>query len=103
MGELFITILIFGAVIAITAVIFGGWMIVGIARLLFRILAMVLGIDRRNESRHQQPISLPGSYPATCPNAQCRASNPADARFCRRCGVIMPTPQRVQVRRAAMW
>ena len=101
MGELFFTILIFGAVITITAVIFGGWMIFGIARLAFRIFGAVLGINRHDE--RPRAMKLPGAYTANCANVQCCAANPADARFCRRCGSVMPSPQRVQVRRAAMW
>ena len=31
------------------------------------------------------------------------AGNRAEARFCRRCGAIMPSPQYAPVRRAAMW
>jgi hypothetical protein len=103
MAELALTILIFGAVIMITAVIFGGWMIIGIARLFFRIIGLILGVDHRPVQQRPAQLSLPGTNIATCSNPRCRAGNPFDARFCRRCGTAMPTPQRVQVRRAAMW
>ena len=38
-----------------------------------------------------------------CPTPGCLAINPADARFCRRCGHGLPAAHRVQVRRAAVW
>jgi hypothetical protein len=38
-----------------------------------------------------------------CSLRMCGAINPADAKFCRRCGRGLPAAQRVQVRRAAVW
>lgn len=75
MGEsIFISIFLFFGVIAITVFIFGGWVLVMIIRgigLLFRPL-------------------LPDWYhrPRTrnCPRRDCGETNPAIARFCRRCG-----------------
>jgi hypothetical protein len=107
MGEAILIFLIFGTVITITAVVFGGWLIFGVARMMFRVFAFVLGADNRS-----RPVSrmmsgngaaLPGTHPVICPNPQCHAGNRAEARFCRRCGAIMPSPQYAQVRRAAMW
>ena len=38
---------------------------------------------------------LNGVAVARCPRRQCLAVNPAEARFCRRCGQGMAAPQRV--------
>ncbi len=90
------TILIFMGVMAVTAVIFGAWIMVTIVRVVFRGLAAIFA-----------PPALPPMPSATrgtmCPNESCRAVNPAAARFCRRCGRQLPQAQRVSVRRAAMW
>ncbi|MDQ3441968.1 MAG: hypothetical protein M3478_16675 [Planctomycetota bacterium] len=98
-----ITILIFIAVIAITAVLFGGWLIVAVIRLISRLLMAPFRASTEPEST----LILPGDATATtirCPNDRCRAENPATASFCRRCGspvrtAVLP----VQARRVAMW
>jgi ribosomal protein L40E len=40
-----------------------------------------------------------------CTRHKCRAKNPPQAQFCRRCGQSLPAAQRVNVRRhrAAVW
>ena len=43
------------------------------------------------------------AHTVRCPTPGCLAVNPADARFCRRCGHGLPAAHRVQVRRAAVW
>lgn len=98
MFEAAAAIFIFIAIIAVTAVLFGGWLIVVIVRGLIRIVSHALGVEHRGQS-----MSLPGQNNATCPQANCCAPNPARAAFCRRCGRPMPRAQRVTVRRAAMW
>jgi hypothetical protein len=107
MGEFVVIFFVFAAVIIITAVIFGGWLVIGSIRLIFRVFGLLLGIDGRSHRvgyEPQRPPALPsGAQTWPCPNERCRAANPLDARFCRRCGTMMPTPHRVQVRRAAMW
>jgi hypothetical protein len=107
MGEAILIFLIFGTVITITAVVFGGWLIFGVARTVFRVFSFVLGADNRPRGvprmMNGNGAALPGTHPAICPNPQCHAGNRAEARFCRRCGAIMPSPQYAQVRRAAMW
>jgi len=92
MGDLVITVLLFFGVMAITALLFGGWVIVGVVRLISHAVA-----GRPPSAVTQQ--SIDGRL---CINEQCRAINATDAKFCRRCGREMPTPQRVEVRRAAM-
>src|SRR4051812_39921858 len=107
MAEAIVIFLIFAAVITITAIVFGGWLIIGIARMVFRMIAYVMGANTR--PRMMPPpmpargVALRGTYPAFCPNPQCLATNRGDARFCRRCGVVLPTPQQLHARRAAMW
>ena len=100
-----ITILIFIAVIAITAVLFGGWLIVAVIRLISRMLMAPF----RANAEPQLTRILPGDAAATattirCANDRCRAENPAVASFCRRCGSPARTAvQPVQARRVAMW
>jgi ribosomal protein L40E len=89
------TILIFMGVIAITALIFGVWIIATIVRLFFR------GIFGLFNPPNQPQISA--AHGVICRNDRCRAANPGTAQFCRRCGQKLPQPQRVNVRRAAMW
>src|SRR4051812_32215135 len=97
MFEAFAAIFIFIAIIAVTAVLFGGWLIVTLVRVLFRGASYLLGDEER------QPMSLPGQNNATGPRAIGRPPSPAAAGFGRRCGRQMPRAQRVAVRRAAMW
>jgi hypothetical protein len=51
----------------------------------------------------RQLTAVPASEAVRCSNSGCLASNPADAKFCRRCGHGLPAATRVQVRRAAVW
>ena len=98
MFETIVTILIFIAVIAITALLFGGWLVVMIARALGRLIAGTL-------QPADEPAMLSGvaTDTAHCANDRCRAANPAVASFCRRCGTPMRAAQHVPVRRVAMW
>ena len=78
MGEMVLTILIFFGVIAITVLVFGGWMIVSIGRLVWRALA--------GPGQSSLPRSLPGqTVPVRCTADRCHADNPPGARFCRAC------------------
>jgi hypothetical protein len=71
-------ILILGLV-AIVAVVFGVWMI---ARLAIWIVDAVFGVSRKPPLVRPRAIST--ASPCARPN--CRAVNPAHARFCHRCG-----------------
>lgn len=98
MLEWIVTIFIFVAVIAVTALLFGGWLIVMIVRALCRVL-MLPFCERPGAAR-----VLTGEVTAPrCGNERCRASNPPVASFCRRCGAPMRAAQPVPVRRVAMW
>jgi hypothetical protein len=68
------SVLLFFVVMAVTAMLFGGWVIVSIARLIGRLF-----------SGPQDPPMRIGSGPV-CPNEQCRTANPPGANYCRRCG-----------------
>ena len=102
-----VTILIFIAVIAITAVLFGGWLILAVISLLWRTL---MAPFRKAPSSAlilpQDGVSSSAAAATTirCPNERCRAENPAGAAFCRRCGTpVRGAVQPVQARRVAMW
>ena len=103
MIEWIVTILIFVAVIAITAVLFGGWLILAIINLIGRLLFAPL----RKGGAPESTLVLPAGETTTtirCPNDRCRAENPVIASFCRRCGSpARAAVQHVQARRVAMW
>jgi|SRR5687767_1930516 hypothetical protein len=98
-----VTILIFIAVIAITAVLFGGWLIVAVISLLGRMLMKPFR-PNANSTLTLAPDATSGATTIRCPNERCRADNPAGASFCRRCGTpVRSAVQPVQARRVAMW
>lgn len=84
-------ILLFIAVMAIAAVAFGGWVLMALVRAMTRLL----GLAPRGHLPDQAAV------PAICPRERCRAENPGEARFCRRCGQPM-RPAAPPARRAAM-
>ncbi len=88
------TLLIFLAVIFLTAVVFGGWVVVMVVKLIWGAVTRVLGPDRPPQ---------PAPNAVRCTNEKCRASNPKTAQFCRRCGRKVGQVQTVGVRRVAMW
>src|SRR5438046_2638444 len=98
LAEVFVTLFLFAAVIMITALLFGGWVIFTIVRLIFRVLGALFRPTVAQERFTVSPQAM-----VTCSNPRCRGPNPVAARFCRRCGVALPAAQRVNVRRAAMW
>src|SRR4051812_36264412 len=98
MAEVVFTIFLFIAITGITAVLFGGWVIVSVFRMAGHVFGAVFGA-----SRHFRPIAMRASAMRACSNPSCKTHNPTDARFCRRCGTHLPEAQRVSVRRAAMW
>lgn len=94
--EGFLTVFIFIGVMAVTALLFGVWLIVSVVRVVARGVGRVLAPPRL-------PPMPSASRGITCPHERCAALNPATARFCRRCGRALPETQRVSVRRAALW
>jgi hypothetical protein len=96
MGEIFITIFLFFGVIVLTAIVFGGWVVVSLVKIVIR------GLNRMLEPAKTVSILPKSARTVRCGRDRCAADNPHDARFCRRCGrMLTPEAQRVQVRRAA--
>ena len=91
-------VFIFFGVILITALLFGGWVIITLVRFILRGLVALV-------SPHSLPPPAPQPRPImiVCTNPRCRHGNPSLAQFCRRCGNALPAIHRVPVRRAAMW
>jgi hypothetical protein len=85
------SIIIFMAVIVITTVIFGGWVMFTV----FRGFGRLLG----SGSRYPQPAQrfdvppVNGSIQCTAPG--CRHVSPSGARFCRHCGRALPMTNRI--------
>ena len=87
-------ILIFVGVIAITALLFGVWIIVAIARVIFRIIGSMFAPPRMPP----MPV-VRAAGTIRCTNDRCNGQNPASARFCRRCGTALDAAQRVRATR----
>jgi hypothetical protein len=94
---------IFGIVVVLVVLVF-------CATVAFMIIrAVVMGVSSLFMPSRARPIRYPGTRgpmmlnTVQCPTRMCGAINPAEARFCRRCGRGLPAAHRVQVRRAAVW
>jgi hypothetical protein len=107
MDTVLITILVFIAIMVITALVFGGWLLLAILRLVGKGIGAMLGVTRSH------PPLLPPAPPHTvrCGFEKCRAINAERARFCRRCGKMLnvaatrqmpPVPRQVVDRRVAV-
>jgi hypothetical protein len=98
---------IFVAIITIAAIAFGGWVIVSIVRVLASAVTTLFAPNRHDAAAKQlnrvDGLSGVATEAVRCGNSGCMAQNPADAKFCRRCGRGLPAAARVQVRRAAVW
>jgi hypothetical protein len=99
--EIVVAILVFIAVLVVAGLIFGGWVIVAVLRLLGRLIG---GGSRTAGPPVRLPPPLRG---VQCPHGNCRAANGPSARFCRRCGRLLdgysPRAAPAVVRRVAMW
>ena len=101
-------VLIFFIVIVFTAVLFFGWIAFTVLRAIFGGVGSLFAPARARALRGMNPMRSPVSgtrvvNTVQCPLRMCGAINPAEAKFCRRCGRGLPAAQRVQVRRAADW
>jgi|SRR4051794_10812996 len=109
MMDVAVVVLIFIGVMAVTSLVFGGWLVVNV----FRGIGALLGL---NSPRRPQPTFRPmmggpatgqgnysGGAPVQCKVPGCRHLNPASARFCRHCGHAFPPAQSAAVRRVAMF
>jgi hypothetical protein len=92
MTEPFAIFFLFLGVIAITAVVFGVWVIVNVFRFVLR---GFMGLFCCHSPQH----SLIGPT-VHCPRRGCHAVNPVSARFCRRCGREL---LKHEIGQAAMW
>ena len=92
-------ILIFVLLVVASPFLFVGWVVVACVR------AISGGVSRGTRAiGHATTAAIDAAgLTVRCPVDGCHAVNPADARFCRRCGHGLPAAQRVQVRRAACW
>ncbi|MDB5292856.1 MAG: hypothetical protein JWL69_4097 [Phycisphaerales bacterium] len=96
--DLVFATLIFIAVIVVTMIFFGGWVVV----MIVRTVARAFGGPRTAPVGRQVSYSPPPIQQlARCPQTRCMADNPAGARFCRRCGQAMEAGRAVRVRRVA--
>jgi hypothetical protein len=107
MMDVVVVVLIFIGVMAVTSLVFGGWIVVN----LFRGIGALLGL---NSTRPPQPMGRPmglggqpvatnySGAPVQCKVPGCRHLNPGSARFCRHCGHAFPPAQSAAVRRVAM-
>jgi len=105
MAEFILFVAIFIGIMAVSALIFGGWFLVMIGRGIAAFLGVrpqPPGIGPRRPSGAFQIGPVPPNQ-RQCPYELCKAGNDAAARFCRRCGRELGTPVRAQVRRAAVW
>ena len=112
--------IIFIGVMAVTALVFGGWVIVNVARG----IGSLLGLRQapRLMQQHRQAFAPGRAPPPLAPSSRaltsldppppgylrcnihgCRHLNPASARFCRHCGNAFPlTAQQAAVPRTAL-
>jgi hypothetical protein len=82
--------------IVVTVVLFVLWIVLTLVRFVGR-LFLGPGLKPSQAVAQRDP-----PYTRRCDQGGCKAMNPVEARFCRRCGRRMDDPQRVPVRRAAM-
>jgi ribosomal protein L40E len=91
-------------IVAVTALIVGGWLLVNAARFITGGIANLVGVTvspRRPALQQQRPAQS-----LRCPRPRCHADNVPAARFCRRCGSPMAAGVQARpanVRRVAMW
>ena len=114
MGEFILFVVIFVGIMAVSALVFGGWFIVMLARG----IGSFLGVRAIGDNR--APTALPQGFHGVrrpsgavqtgpvvgqrvCAYELCKAPNDGTARFCRRCGRQLAAPARVNVSRAAVW
>ena len=93
MDIVFGILVVFGIAL-VGALVFGGWVVVAVVRLVARLLGGLFG---------SAPAPLPSIPSIRCARGGCRADNPGRARFCRRCGKMLQPPAPAVARRVAMW
>ena len=100
MHAMLIMFLVIAGVVAVTF-LFVFWVVINILRGVGRLIfGPPPGRVRSMPTMIEQPPAL--APMRLCDRVSCRAMNPVDAQFCRRCGKNFQAPQQVPVRRAAM-
>ena len=94
---------LFVLVVTIAAVFVAIWVIWTTLRVIVGGTVKAIGVGAGGNRRRQIVAAPPPLLNLRCLRQGCWANNPSDARFCRRCGNALPNPQRVVVRRAAVW
>lgn len=97
MAHLVVVSVLFVVAIVVTLVLFVFWLLLSIVRFVTR-LFLGPGLKKTPSVLSQRDPP----HTRRCPQVSCKAMNPAEARFCRRCGRRMDEPQHVPVRRVAM-
>jgi hypothetical protein len=72
--EAIVTILIIIGVIAVAALLFGGWLIVSVVKLLASLLAGIARVATGDHGR-RRAVAAGGPHAARCAHARCRALN----------------------------
>lgn len=97
--EFFIFVAVFIGVIAVTALLFGGWAVVTLIKALVSGVRSLVAPPRR--MTRPDPARRVGSFGTTpaqvrCMRPRCHGDNPPGARFCRRCGATLTAGATVQ-------
>lgn len=97
LAEVIVTLVVSVVILVIAAAVFGIWMIVSLARLLVRGIGRMLGAEHRPARKRAVAAGR------VCGRRGCGHVNPAEARFCTRCGQALESVQPVRMKRVAMW
>ena len=107
--EFILFLVIFVGIMAVSALVFGGWFLVMIARGIGAFLGVRSTAPPRGiyDAAVRRPSGAfqtgPVAGQRACAYELCKAENDATARFCRRCGRQLAASARVRVTRAAVW
>ena len=92
-----IIILVAAGVFIVTLLLFGGWVVANVIRLISRGVSGLLGVS------HRRP-AVAGDRGRRCPRGNCHVENIPSARFCRRCGLSLDAdPRRLASARRSAW
>ncbi len=97
--SILVSLLIMG-VIAITAVVFGGWLLVTFFRLIGRCISAIFAPPAPRPPRAMGQNANQNGL--VCARQSCRALNLPTARFCRRCGQQIAANSRYRLQQQPM-
>jgi hypothetical protein len=92
LGEVILTLLVCIAILVIAMAVFGAWAIMMLAKMALGLM----GIKRKSSRK-------PADGMRVCSRRGCGHANPAQARFCARCGMALEVVQPVKMKRVAMF